>query len=518
MMFEPSVGQALGEPVAFRAALAALEDLSAHDPAQVCDRLRAVKQAYDQASPVERVLIRDQTVERLAAAGFRAPAQIVDVALGPAGEFRDGHQGRVVLLRDPDPWPEPVDGAMLLDALEALARRYVAMPPEAATAVALWIAHTYAEAAADHSPILAITSPTRRCGKTRLLDVLTAVVRRPLPVANVTAPALFRAVERYTPTLLIDEVDTLLGQADELRGILNSGHDRATAQVIRTVGDDHEPRQFSTWCPKAMACIGRLPGTLQDRSIEVRLRRRTPAEHVARLRSDHLRREAEPLRRQLARWAADALPRLRAADPAIPDGLHDRAADHWRPLFAIADLAGGAWPDRTRAAALARSGEDGGEDPEAGVELLRDLRQLFEERGAVALPSRALVESLVGLEDRPWATWRHGRPLTARDLARLLAPFGVRSRNIKLSDGSVLKGYAREDFGDPWERYLPDVPRTMRYPATDRIFSGETHDFGSATATPGSGSPTPRIASIFAAGSGVAHAWGGLRQKGEFPS
>jgi len=219
-------------------------------------------------------------------------------------------RGAPIILADPEPSPEPVNGVALLDALAAMIRRYVVLAPEAADAAALWTLHTYAEAAATISPILAITSPTKRCAKTLLLAILGALARRPLPVANITAAALFRAIERFIPTLLIDEADTFIRDSEELRGVLNAGHFRATAFVVRTIGDDHEPRTFSTWGPKAIALIGRLPATLEDRAIVILMRRRAKSEHVERLRLDRLHAETEPLRRQAARWVADHLAAL----------------------------------------------------------------------------------------------------------------------------------------------------------------------------------------------------------------
>jgi hypothetical protein len=108
------------------------------------------------------------------------------------------------------------------------------------------------------SPLLALTSPEKRCGKTTTLSLLTRLVPRPLLSSNISPAALFRIVEKYCPTLLIDEADSFLRDKEELRGILNSGHTRDAAYVVRTVGDDKEPCRFSTWAPKAVALIGRL--------------------------------------------------------------------------------------------------------------------------------------------------------------------------------------------------------------------------------------------------------------------
>ena len=192
---------------------------------------------------------------------------------------------------------------------------------------------SYAFSAWFASPFLCITSPTRRCGKTLLLIVLGALVPRRLLVSNVTPAMLFRAIEKFKPTLLIDEADTFIRENDELRGVLNSGHTRTTAIVIRAVGDDHDPRVFSTWCPKAIALIGKLPGTLADRSIEVPMRRRTSASTssgCAKTKSTGSARPAPPC----GALEREYLSQLEDCKPDVPKALHDRAADcrapYWR--------------------------------------------------------------------------------------------------------------------------------------------------------------------------------------------
>src|ERR1700730_14776901 len=158
---------------------------------------------------------------------------------------------------------------------------------EEANAVALWCLHTFAFQLFYCTPRVAITSPVKQCGKTTLLDVIQRLTCRPLSTGSITAASVFRAVEIARPTLLIDEADTFLGQMDELRGILNSGHRRG-GQVIRTVGDNHEPRVFSTHSPCAIAMIGQLPDTLADRSISIQLRRRLPDEKIKSFRIDRV--------------------------------------------------------------------------------------------------------------------------------------------------------------------------------------------------------------------------------------
>ena len=297
----------------------------------------------------------DYERERKAAAkrlGVRAPA--LDGLVAAEREQLDGsnRQGRALNLAEPEPWPEPVNGSELLDALAASIRRHVVMPDHAADTAALWVLHTYLLDCSGISPRLAITSPEKGCGKTTLLDVLSRLVMRPLPTANATASAIFRVVEMQQPTLLIDEADTFLAENEGLRGILNSGH-RQGGSVIRTVGDDFEPRAFSTYSACAIALIGKLPATLADRSVSIDLRRRRSNEAIEAFRFDRTG-ALDQLARQASRWATDHADRIRSADPEMPVGVFNRTADNWRPLLAIADAVGGEWPARARRAISCR--------------------------------------------------------------------------------------------------------------------------------------------------------------------
>jgi putative DNA primase/helicase len=367
----------------------------------------------------------------------------------------DGKQGRALNLPEPEQWPDPVDGADLLDDLSAALRRHVVMHGREADTAALWVVHSYLLDNFGISPRLAITSPEKQCGKTTLLDVLACLVWRRLPTANVTAAAIFRVVDKARPTLLIDEADTFLPDNEELRGILNAGHRRG-GFVTRTVGDDHEPRQFSTYSACALALIGHLPSTLTDRSVSIELRRRRQDESVETFRLEktgHLDR----LARRAARWAADNADRVRGVDPDMPDGLYNRTADNWRPLLAIADTAGGEWPGRARRASdAARAGSN---ERSAKVLLLGDIRAIFAEKNTDRLFSEDLIEALKEIEGHPWAEWKGGKPITKNGVARLLGQFTslqghpIIPVQIRIADRS-LKGYRLADFADVFERYL----------------------------------------------------------------
>jgi putative DNA primase/helicase len=273
-----------------------------------------------------------------------------------------------------------------------------------------------------------------------------------LSAANITVAAMFRTVEACRPTLLIDEADSFLKDNEELRGIINCGHAR-DGQVIRLVGEDHEPRVFSTWCPVAIAAIGGLPGTIEDRSVIIQMRRRRPDEGLARFRVDRVGAQQE-LGRKAARWVADSADALRDADPALPAELNDRAADNWRPLLAIADRAGGPWPEKARRAALELSAVKAGEADTMRTQLLSDIRGMFREKKVDRIKSETLVAILVAMTDRPWPTFDRGRWITPAGIARMLKPFGIGSETIRFGE-ELAKGYRLSAFEDAFARYLP---------------------------------------------------------------
>jgi Protein of unknown function (DUF3631) len=363
----------------------------------------------------------------------------------------------------PIPTPQAVDGASLLGELRQAFTRYVILPsPQAADAVTLWTAATHAQPAWEHAPRLAVVSPLKRCGKSRLLDVVAETCHGPLITINATIAAVVRSIGADPPTLLVDEADTLWGtrkQADaneDLRGLLNAGHQR-NRPMLRWDVTSRTAEQLDTFAMALLAAIGELPDTIMDRAVVVRMRRRAPGEQVQPYRT---RRDAPPLhdlRDRLATWTQAHLPELQHAQPVMP--LEDRAADTWEPLVAIADLAGGDWPARARDAAqvmtVAEAQQE--EDVSAGVRLLGDLREVFGDEDA--LYTTTVLDRLHKLEDAPWADW-YGRPLSTRDLAKLLRPYQVRSKSVREhGTGASLKGYARADLHDAWQRYVVPTPQ-----------------------------------------------------------
>ena len=375
----------------------------------------------------------------------------------------DNRQGHALKLFEPEPWPRAVNGSELLDKLVSTLRRYVIMSEDEAIAVALWILHSYVYDAFMCTPRLCVSSPEKRCGKTTLLDVIGCLVNRPLLTANITSAALFRTVELAQPTVLFDEADNAFGRngsangsGNDILAVLNSGH-RLGGSVTRTVGDDHVPRTFKTHTPVVIALIGKAPGTLDDRSVHVRLRRKHAGEVVERFRMDRTE-ELLWLARQASRWANDYRSKLSECDPEMPPGLFNRAADNWRPLVAIADTIGGEWAMRARAVAVKSAEAE--KDEGRRIMLLTDIRASFETRKVDRLPSDQIVADLTALEGRPWPDFRHGDPINKHQLARLLEHFEIRpkvinfGRDHRTGKDVTARGYLLSMFDDAFARYL----------------------------------------------------------------
>jgi hypothetical protein len=355
---------------------------------------------------------------------------------------------------------EPARGECLetlpdfLQAVETFVCRYVAFPSEhEPVAVALWIAHAHVVERFETSPILAVTSAEMRSGKTRLLDVLDLLAPQPFRVITPSEAVIYTILaSRPRPSLLLDEVDAIFGprsaeRYEGLRAILNSGNRQGTPVLrVRMAGSNREVEAFDVYGPKAVAGIGGLPATVADRSIPIRLKRRAPGETVARFRGRTARAEAQSIRFD---WST-----VGTLDPdvPVPDELHDRAADSWEPLIAIAEAAGGSWPTRARSAAVALSGD---EDVAAsvGMRLLADIRDVFGDE--YHLTTAALLTRLHEIEDGPWGEW-FGKPLTGRELAKILTPYGIGPKQKRVR-GQKSRGYFRDELTDAWTRYVPPL-------------------------------------------------------------
>jgi len=367
----------------------------------------------------------------------------------------------------PKPIPPPdIDGAELLDRLRETIRRYVILPSnEALDAVTLWIAATHAIAAWACAPRLVIRAPEKRCGKSRLLDLVEAACYHPMITVNCSPAAVYRSIGTDNPpTLLIDEYDTIFTNVGDnnadLRGLLNAGHQR-NRPASRFNSNTNQVEQIPTFAMAAMAGIGAAPETIEDRAVVIHMRRRKSREKVQPWRIMRDRPVVATLGAQVNAWLKNHLVALRDAEPVMP--VEDRDADTWEPLIAVADLAGGQWPIRARTAAVTLTGarEETAENSER-VRLLADCRTVFTTAGehASALPTCYLIEQLRAMDDAPWAD------LNAMKFGVILKDFGIKpAGNIRFMTGQA-KGYTREAFIDAWDRYLsPEAPNPPGEPS-----------------------------------------------------
>jgi hypothetical protein len=355
-------------------------------------------------------------------------------------------------------------GAALLSDVGQFLKRFVAYPSEHThIAHVLWTAHTHLMEAWDSTPRLAFLSPEPGSGKTRSLEVTELLVPDPVAAVNVTPAYMFRKCgsEDGSPTILFDEIDTVFGakarEHEELRALLNSGHRRgATAGRCVVRGRIVETEEISSYAAVAVAGLGWLPDTILSRSIIVRMRRRAPDEKIEPFRRRVHAPQGENLRQRLAGWASTILAEATEARPEMPAGVEDRDADVWEALLAIADIAGGDWPKRARAAATALVKVTREEEPSLGIRLLADLRLIFGETAELA--TREILQKLIALDEAPWGNI-NGKEvaLDARGLANHLRPFGVKSGTVRISEKDTPKGYKREDLVDVWRRYLPPL-------------------------------------------------------------
>ena len=317
----------------------------------------------------------------------------------------------------------PMTVADLLHDVRAFILCYVRLSLDQATLLALWVVMTHAIDAFDYVAYVHVNSPVAECGKSRLLEVLEALVANPWRTDRVTAAVLMRRTDQEHPVLLLDESDAAFNGDEQyteaLRGMLNAGfHRKGKASVCVGQGSNLTYKDFSVFGPKVIAGIGRLPSTVESRSIPIAMKKRTKDEPIRKWRDREGWETAGRLREPIIAALAGKLDSLRCARPDMLDGLSDCTEDVLEPPFAIGDLAGGEWPKQARepahalvgqAARVAVSGSESGGGASGRPEA--DLRC------AAGRPGRRRhedhPEKLHGTDDRPWATFSRGeKPLT----------------------------------------------------------------------------------------------------------
>lgn len=358
----------------------------------------------------------------------------------------------------------PGVGAALLDEVEGVVRTYAVLPSENAyVAVTLWVAATHAVPFSDLAPRLAVVSPTKRCGKSRLMDLVESMAYAPIVSANASVAAIVRSINpEDPPTILLDEADTVFGTKkasegnEDLRGLINAGHQRGRP-TIRWDPIGRRREELETFSMAMLASIRDLPDTIMDRAVVIRMRRRTAGETVGRFRTSRQGRDiAAKFRPTLTNWVRSHADELETELPEDALPVEDRAADTWELLIRIADLAGGDWPKRVRQAAVDMTrteAENEGGDSQVSQELLLDIRTVTEDWDQLNIHSATLINKLVQLDDSRWSNFTYGRSLSATELNGLLKPFEVHSKDVKVL-GSNRKGFAMSSLRDAFTRYL----------------------------------------------------------------
>lgn len=352
-----------------------------------------------------------------------------------------------------EPWNSPVDGVSLADSINNTLKKYISLPDGASEAITLWIMHTYGVDMFDFTPRLCIMSPEKRCGKTSLLTLIECLSYQVISVGGITASPMFRSIDKWRPTMLVDEADTFLKGNDDLRCIINNGYVK-NGKVARTevVGKRMEPTFFKCYAPVALAAIGSLPGTITDRGIIITMRRKKQSEKFALLRTREITPITNELQRKCLRFITDNAEAIAKARPNIPDSFNHRAFDIWEPLYAIASIISPEWLAKVRIASTklvhAQNFDD---DTSYAEKLLSDIQKIFNDNGCDWIASTELINLLNEIEGSPWAEWNN-KGLSIHSLPRLLIPFGIKPTQSRIGERS--RRYMRQDFTDAFERYL----------------------------------------------------------------
>lgn len=426
--------------------------------------LDAAVQELAQLPKLEYDRVRKARAKALEVRPGTLDEEVVKARRDAEGSEGSEGQGKEVRLYEPPPWETPVEGEVVLDAVSNALRRHMVMRGTDADAVALWCAHVYLFKRFSHTPRLLVTAPDAECGKTLLLKHMVGnLVTRPMPVELMKTAPFFRLAEKYQPTFLIDEVDVFIQEDSDLLAAINNGWE-PHGSVARCIPPDYDVRLFTTHSPVAMAGIkitDRLPATTVSRSIVITLERATEDEVAETVVFDERKHRSAllALGRKLARWTQDHGSKIATTDPALPDRVLNRLADKWRPLFAVAEVAGGHWPAKARSALLANVDE---KEPSKAIQLLMDIREVVRPDESSVF-TESLIDRLARLEDSPWADYNFRerdmdrRRITSTQIAKLLKGYKVIPHTVRVGT-STRKGYRLDALKTAWSRYLPKDP------------------------------------------------------------
>ena len=424
------------------------------------ERLRLKLIELDEMSDAEYELCRKSVASEC---GVR-PAFLDNQRKKSAAGYDDDAQGQAIELYEPEPWPEPVEGAAVLDEAASLIRRHMVMRKEDITACVLWAVHTHMFTDFTHSPRLMVDAPDAECGKTMLMTHMVGnLVNRPYNCEGVGVAPFFRLAQSYKPTFLIDEADAFLKTDADLLYAVNGGWE-PQGSVPRCVGDANEVRTFSTFAPAVLAGVTLnkvLPNTTISRSIVIHLERASleEVEGMTPYDSRTHKRDFLQVGRKIARWCEDNAALIAAQRPDLPEAVRNRLAEKWEPLFAIANVAGGHWPALTHKSLMSRHEIS---EKSRAVELLEAIRECFF-GGEDRIHTSLLIDRLCLLDESSWTDYnfKAGRPddrrISDKQIARILSPYGIKPSQFRVN-GAKARGYYREHFLKAWERYTPTPP------------------------------------------------------------
>lgn len=349
----------------------------------------------------------------------------------------------------------------LIGEVESFLTDYITLPTDTPTIIAAWVISAWISNAWDRFPHLSIYSPEKRCGKTRLLEVLKLIVPNALSTSSISPAALYRFIGKFKPrpTIIIDEAQSLSRVKSEsgevLRELLNAGIEK-DAKVIRCGGKKmEEVKEFPTYSPKIFAQIGEPDSVLADRSLPIEMKRKTEQDIVQRFRMREVLPRAKALRARLEKWAQD----LEEAAAIIYSSVepleieNDRMADLLMPLQAVIQLEDDGRLDILSAYAINLEERDKRPESQSwGVRLLAACRDIFEgEEDNAFISTSTLIKHLVSRSEEIWSRWNRGEGINPEALAKILRPYDIRSTQNKKR---TQRGYFVGDFQEAFKRYL----------------------------------------------------------------
>jgi hypothetical protein len=369
------------------------------------------------------------------------------------------------------PWDGPVDGHALLNRIYNRIRRHVAITEKRAAVCAVWpfVAHSH-EDVANHSPFLCIYGPEHESGKTTLLHIISWLSPQRRLVTKPTV-SLYHATNRGM-SIFVEEGRRLF-EIEDLIDLIDSSYNRGVT-ITRII--KHEEREFHLFSPKAFTLLGSrkiISPATASRCWFVKLLPRKADETVDPFffRDDP---DLTEMRRMLARWIADHADTLRQTQYTVelPERLkNDRAADSWRLAIAIADLIGGDWPARIRAAALSVLPKKSDTTISWHRRAVADLRTYVDTliKTAKGKPVEYAETSkflawLLKDPESEWHRYKGNRAVNQWDLTYLIRD------NYEIGTAKVGKarrgGWILAEFAEIFERVLKNPLPTSRLPAS----------------------------------------------------